>query len=173
VNPPFPLRTPAFVAAVQAYLHEHLSDWAEDFADLEDALETMWREIDEEGAPDASGIEVYREELRPSQQVAERSYGSLGACWTWDLNCAATCHHDNAYDSHGRDVEAIIFVATVPLKDVDWVQTMAKNLVLKNEREINIKDGTKLTVDGQMKPRTYRYEVGGGFQVDIENMSDF
>jgi hypothetical protein len=163
-----------FVAKVQAYLHEHLGDWADDFPDLKLAIMQAWQLIHDEGVPDNGVIEVYREELRPSEQIANHNYGTLGACWSWDANGAGTCHHENAYDEHGREnVEAIVFIGEVSLSDVEWVQTIAKNLVLKNEREINIRDGARVRLEGQYKAGARGYEPLADQVYQISNINDF
>lgn len=171
-NTPFVLDD-AFATAVHEYLEEHLADWADDFPDLKNDLQVMWDRIASAGI-DGDRIEVYREELRPRDQIEDHNYGTLGACWSWDYSGARTCHHDNAYDEYGRDnVEEVMFTATVALSDVDWVQTMAKNLVLKNEREINIRDGATVHVEEVSMPKDPGHMPSGEFEIDISNMSDF
>ena len=162
-----------FCTSVHEYLDEHLSDWSDDYADIDvmrTALEPLLNSILH--YQDGDKLEIYRKELRPQDQIDDLSFGSLGHCWSWDSDGAQVCHHDNAYDQYGRNnVHEVMFVAEVSMADIDWVQTMAKNLVLRNEREISVRDGAKVHVGeifldkGQFK--------SANFSIDIDQSGDF
>lgn len=165
-----------FVTKVRDYIEEHLNDWHEDYLEDQKLIDTItqcWSLIEREGAPEGDHIEVYRAELRPEHQIADHDYGSLGSFWTWDIDSAGTLNHDNAYDEHGRDVREIIFVAEVKLHDIDWIQTIAKNMVLKREREITVKNGSVIHVEGVMEPHKYSYPHGEGFDIQVSSFQEF
>jgi hypothetical protein len=125
-----------FCREVHAYLGEHLADWQDDYADPAVLAEALRHTVDlivDQGQPDGPVMEVYRAELRPQAQIESLDFGSFGACWSWDMDGAKVLHHDNGWDDHGKDAKEIIIVGEVALTDVDWVQTMAKNLILRNE----------------------------------------
>lgn len=161
-----------FTDAVQKYLKEHLGDWADDFPNLAQSIRKTWKTMASITLLQGGKIRVYREELRPAEQIAEMNYGSIGACWSYDISGARTCNHDNAYDEHGRDVVAVLFYGFVSVTDVDWVQTMAKNLVLIGEREINILDGASIEIAGQKPHGALRFSQNH-FVARISNESDF
>lgn len=100
-------------------------------------------------------MDVYRSELRPSAEIEDKDFSSVGACWSWHPSGAGVCNHDNAYDQHGRDAEEVMFEASVALHDIDWVQTMAKNLVLRNEKEINIRDSSTVELISMNVDKAY------------------
>ncbi len=165
--------TDGFLKAIHAYLKEHLSDWADDYEDpavLKTAVEQVLGLICNQIS--GSNIEIYRAELRPREQIASGDYDTLGSCWSWDSNGAAVCHHDNAYDQHGKDVLEVIFVAKASLSSIDWVQTLAKNLVLRNEREISLRDNSNVKVID-----AWATKFGGGiphnFEINIASSGDF
>ena len=91
----------------------------------------------------APTMTVYRAELRQKNEAVT----SAGCHWTWDPEQARVYHHDNAYDSaqtnglDREDFEEIVIEADVAFKDVDWVFTIAANLILPGEREITIRSG--------------------------------
>jgi hypothetical protein len=159
-----------FVKAVHNYIDEHLSDWTEDFQDpaiLQTALEKVMSQISE--GIYGNEIEIYRAELRPADQIINGAYGSLGSCWSWDANGAGVCNHDNAYDSHGQDLEEVVFTASSPLDQIDWVQTLAKNLILKNEREISLKDNSVVRVE-TVYSKTHSPQ---SFTIGVDSSGDF
>jgi hypothetical protein len=169
---PFPTEG-SFLAKVKGYIDQHLSDWSDEYTDqtaLSTAISNAWSTISSEGSPGVYSIEIYRHELRPQDQIDDRDFGSIGACWTWDADRAQTVNHNNAYDEHGRDVVPVTFITEVDFTHIDWVQTMAKNLILKNEREITVKNGTHLMIQGFMTANgNLDYEPFGPIEIHTEN----
>jgi hypothetical protein len=161
-----------FCAKVHEYLDEHLADWSDDYADPEvmrTALEPLVQSIFH--YRDGNDLEIYRKELRPQDQIDDLSFGTLGHCWSWDSDGAQVCHHDNAYDQYGRDnLTEVMFVADVTITDVDWVQTLAKNLVLRNEREISVEDGKSVRVKEMFFEKGYKT---ASFTIPIDRSGDF
>lgn len=140
----------AFAGQVLAYMERHLGDWYDDFNDPEiirDAVEAVALTIEANADLNDRSITICRSELRPQEEIETASFGSLGQFWSWADEGARVCHHDNAYDQFGReDLREIVFVAECPLDAINWVATIAKNLVLKNEREITVKSGSTVMV---------------------------
>lgn len=145
-----------FLRRVGEYIGEHLSDWSEDFAkpeEMKSAVARWWNTLDAMASIDGNTIAVWRAELRPITEIEDDSYPTIGCFWTWNANSAAICWHDNAAEEHGdAECAEVTFEATVNFRDVNWVATVAKNLVLRNEREIMVNDGTKIMVRGIYAP---------------------
>lgn len=138
-----------FCEAVQQYISRNLGDWADDYDTSEfdemvaDMVRIIWNE-----AGDGSRLYVYRKELRPKEQVESHQYGSVGQFWSWTERGAGVCHHDNGYDEHqSRDLVEIMLEGTVDINDVNWTATIAKNFILKGEREVTVKPNASIKVE--------------------------
>ena len=87
---------------------------------------------------------ICRAELRPKSAL--RGVTSVGCHWTWHDDSAKVYHHENAYDSHNKNAKLIemIFTGVVPFAAIDWVYTIATNLIHPAEREITIKPNSEI-----------------------------
>lgn len=147
------LAKPGFLKAVRRHMvkEQLLFDWQDaDDETLMRGLQQVARTIDALGNVSASGVSVWRAELRPLEQVEEDAYGSVGRYWSWHADSAGVQNHHNAYDSYPDDdrdeLVEVTFEARVRFADVDWPATLAQNLCLPGEREITVKPGARVTV---------------------------
>ena len=95
--------------------------------------------------PITATMTLLRAELRPRDSVPDGITG-VGAHWSWSEDGARVYHHDNA-DEHGKALVTITLVATVPIRSIDWVYTIATNLIHPAECEITIRNGASIALD--------------------------
>lgn len=138
-----------FCEAVQKYIARNLGDWVEDYdtAEFDEMVAGMLRTIWNFAVRGGTRMLVYRKELRPASQVDECNFGSVGQFWSWTEAGAQVCHHENGYGEHGDDIETVMFEGTVDANDINWVATVAKNFILRNEREITVQADKTVAVE--------------------------
>lgn len=166
------------LASVQEYLADHLSDWSEDHEDdevLRSALSALVAQITDAAYHDGKLLCV-RAELRPQEELDASPLNSVGGYWSWGGE-GGVCNHDSASDWHGVDhaeLAEIVLCANIGLGQIDWVQTLAKNLVLKNEAEITVKDGEEIQITDVMscKPHQPRIQFTN-YKTVVYNIGEF
>lgn len=147
-----PVGNPRFLKAVRKQIARIGSDWIEDYEDdavlikaIQNVEALMTNPV--QGGVTSDHVDIWRSELRPQSEVDEKSFGSLGIYWSWNVHSARVLHHENAYDSFGRDnLVEIMFEGEAKLADVDWPTSIAQNLILPGESEITVKDGKKVHI---------------------------
>lgn len=147
--------TPKFVAAVRAKAKQIAWDIAEDlpkkYTDFAARLQELLKTIHAIGGIGPT-MHVARAELRPRRQIPA-GITSVGCHWAWDANLAKVYHDDNAYEDAERegysrdDLVEITLIATVKFRDVDWIYTLATNLIHPGEREITIRPGVDVHLE--------------------------
>ena len=144
--------TPTFLQKVRAMANRIASDIAQDLPTgqaFADKVAQLLQTIDVINGIDPV-MTVWRAEMRDSATLD--GLASVGSHWCWHSDSPAVYHHDNAYDDMARQgkqrsaLVEFVMAAEVALRDIDWVFTVATNLILPGEREITIRSGTRIKI---------------------------
>lgn len=135
--------TEKFAQQVRKMANKIARDIADDLPknnnDLLKIIEHKLSQIDQYCGIDAVMM-VGRAELRNKDDLPD-CLSDVGCHWCWSGD-ERVYHHENAYDEYGQDdLVEVGLVAKVNIRDIDWVFTIATNLILPGEGEITIKSG--------------------------------
>jgi hypothetical protein len=167
--------TPELTQKVRAMANNIAADIAadlpEDDEEFAEMLRAKLREIDAIGGI-GERMGIARAELRPLDHIPN-GLTSVGCHWSWHLGSAKVYHHQTGEEEHeGEELVDITIEAEVSLHDIDWVFTLATNLILPGEREITVRQGATVKIthvwdeDGMQHPAGYT-EVTSGYYDDF------
>lgn len=104
---------------------------------------------------------IFREEHRPKDTI--RNPGTLGVYWSWNASAAHGVYgveHGSAVHGAATKLVVAFYEADVLPSAVDWVATVAANLAIPDEKEINLREGATVSLEVLYLPGNKEVPMG-------------